>query len=100
VNYADLTGQLQPSTRTDLHDQPGVEPKTQLETQLDPQLDAQLDGELASFGEPDPAGDIAGLIADLAAIAEADPADPDQLDMLALLETLTDEETQISEETQ
>jgi hypothetical protein len=28
-------------------------------------------------------------VADLAAIADADPADPDQLDMLTLIENLT-----------
>ena len=81
VNYADLTPQLEPSTTTDPHDQPDAEP--------DAGPDAGLDGELASFGEPDPASEVAGLIADLAAIAEADPADPDQLDMLDLLHTLS-----------
>jgi putative transposase len=54
-----------------------------------PQPDRALEAELTSFGEPDPTGEVAALIADLAAIADADPADPDQLDMLALIETLS-----------
>ncbi|MGH3468481.1 MAG: DDE-type integrase/transposase/recombinase [Thermocrispum sp.] len=45
--------------------------------------DATLAAELGSFGSPDPDGPTAKVIADLAAIAEADP---DQLDMLDLID--------------
>jgi putative transposase len=37
---------------------------------------------------PGPVGEVAGVIADLAVIAQADPDDPDQLDMLTFLEDL------------
>ena len=50
----------------------------------DEEPDGGAEAEFAS--SPEPAGEVAGVIADLAAIAEADPADPDQLDMLNLLE--------------
>jgi hypothetical protein len=70
VTYADLTDQPQPDQ---------------------PQPDQALEAELASFGEPNPASEVAALVADLAAIADADPADSDQLDMFTLLETLTED---------
>lgn len=46
-------------------------------------------GSQAEFASsPEPVGEVAGVIADLAAIAEADPADPDRPDMLIFLEDL------------
>ena len=90
VTYAHLTDQTpqppQPQPQPPHPEPPQPEPPQ-------PEPDEALDAEFASFGEPDPTGDVTGdvaaLIADLAAIADADPADPDQLDMLTLLETLS-----------
>jgi putative transposase len=80
VTYADLTDQPQPDQPQPDQPQPDQ-----------PQPDQALEAELASFGEPNPASEVAALVADLAAIADADPADSDQLDMFTLLETLTED---------
>jgi putative transposase len=53
--------------------------------------DQALEAELAGFADPDPTGPVAAVIADLAVIADADPHDPDQLDILAYLDTLSND---------